>query len=196
MSASPQPPRPPVPPQPPRSGSNIVAITLLVLALIVLVSGIAVWTGVRFLSHNLRLRVENGGDGKKEVSINIPSGKIGSIEVQHDVNEASLGLPIYPGAARVKDEDSATVDLGFAGENGVRIVVAKFETADSLERVTAFYRSSLGSEITKFTEEGPNGKTTFEIKTDHQEKVAVLVTSGDRTQIKLVRVSFGKGESN
>lgn len=196
MSTSPQPPRPPVPPQPPRSGSNVVAIVLLILALIVLVSGIAAWTGLRFLSHNLRLQVEEGGGSKKEVSIKIPSGKIGSIEVQHDVNEDSLSLPIYPGATRVKDNDSATVHLGFVGEAGMRILVAKFETPDSLERVKAYYREHLGSEVSKFTDQGSDGKTTFEIRTGSQEKVVALETAGSKTLIKLVRVSFGKNESN
>jgi len=196
MSTSPQPPRPPVPPQPPRSGSNIVAIVLLVLALIVLLSGIAVWTGLKFLSHNLRLQVEEGGGGKKAVSINIPGGKIGSIEVQHDVKEDSLNLPIYPGATRAKDKDSATVNLGFGGEAGVRILAAKFETSDSLEKVRAYYKARLGSEVSKFSEEGSNGKTTFEIKTGNQEKVVALEVAGSKTLIKLVRVSFGKNESN
>ena len=196
MSTSPQPPRAPVPPQPPQSGSNIVAIVLLVLALIVLASGIAVWTGLRFLSHNLRLQVEEGRGGKKAVSINIPGGKLGSIEVQHDVNEDSLSLPIYPGATRVKDKDSAAVNLGFGGEAGVHILAVKFETTDSMENVKAFYKARLGSEVSKFTEEGSDGKTTFEIKTGNQEKVVALEGAGSKTLIQLVRVSFGKNESN
>jgi len=193
MSASPQPPRPPIPPQPPRSSSNIVAIALLVLALIVLVSGIAVWTGLRFLSHNLRMQVAERGERGKEVSINTP---VGSIEVHHDVDQDSLGLPIYPGATPVKDKDSASVNLGFGGEAGVQVLVAKFETSDSLERVRAFYKEHLGSEVTKLTDQGWEGKTTFEIKTHNLEKVVALEGGGSRTLIKLVRVSFGKNEGN
>ena len=193
MSTSPQPPRPPVPPQPPRSGSNIVAIALLVLALIVLVSSIAVWTGLKFLSHNLRLQVEERGGGQKEVSINTA---VGSIEVHHDVNEDSLGLPMYPGATRVKDKDSAAVNLGFGGEASVQVLAAKFETSDSLERVKAFYKEHLGSEVTKLTDQGSEGKTTFEIKTHNLVKVVALESGGSRTLIELVRVSFGQNESN
>ncbi|MGO8735882.1 MAG: hypothetical protein ACLQVM_24155 [Terriglobia bacterium] len=193
MSTSPQPMRPPIPPQPPRPSSNIVAIALLVLVLIVLVSGIAVWTGLKFLSHDLRLQVKGTGDGHKEVSINTP---IGSIEVHHDVNQDSLGLPIYPGATQVKDKDSAAVDLGFGGEQSVRVLAAKFETSDSFERVKAFYKEHLGSEVTKFTDQGSEGKTTFEIKTHSLEKVVALEGSGSGTRIQLVRVSFGRNESN
>jgi len=193
MSTSPQPPRPPAPPQPPQSGSNIVAIVLLVLALVVLVSGIAVWAGLRFLSHNLHLRVDERGGGQKDVSINTP---VGSIEVHHGVNEDSLGLPLYPGATRVPDKDSATVNLGFGGEASMQVRAAKFETSDSLERVKAFYKERLGGEVSKFTEEGASGKATFEIKTGDQEKIVVLEGAGSKTQIKLVRVSFGEHETN
>jgi len=193
MSTSPLPPRAPAPPQPPRSGSNIVAIALLVLALIVLVSGIAVWTGLKFLSNNLHMQVVEKASGKKEVSINTP---VGSIDVRHEVNENKLGLPIYPGAIQVKDNDSATVDLGFGGEAGVHILAAKFETSDSLESVKAFYKAQLGSEVSKFTDHGSDGKTTFEIKTKELEKVVALESAGRKTLIKLVRVSFGERESN
>jgi len=193
MSTSPQPPQPPAPPQPPRSGSNIVAIALLVLALIVLVSGIAVWTGLKFLSHTFQLQVEERGGGQKDVSINTP---VGSIEVHHEVNEDSLGLPLYPGATQVKDKDSATVDFGFGGEAGVRILAARFETSDSLEAVKSFYKEQLGSSVTKFTNGGSAGKSAFEIKTKDMKKVVEIEGARGKTVIKLVRISVGENESN
>jgi len=202
MSTSPQPPRPPVPPQappaplapqPPRSGSNIVAIALLVLALIVLVSGIAVWTGLSFLSHNLHVQIEDRGGSQKEVSIQTP---VGSLEVHKDVSVDNLDLPIYPGAIRVKDRDSATVDMGFGGEAGVRILAARFETSDSLEAVKSFYKDQLGSSVTKFTNGGSAGKSAFEVKGKDLEKVVEIEGAGGKTVIKLVRISVGKGESN
>jgi hypothetical protein len=96
----------------------------------------------------------------------------------------------------VKDKDSAAVNLGFGGEASVQVLAAKFETSDSLERVKAFYKEHLGNEVTKFTDQGSDGKTTFEIKTHNLEKVVALEGGGSRTLIKLVRVSFGKDESN
>ena len=193
MSTSPQPPQPPAPPQPPRSGSNIVAIALLVLALIVLVSGIAVWTGLKFLSHTFQLQVEERGGGQKDVSINTP---VGSIEVHHEVNEDSLGLPLYPGATQVKDKDSATVDFGFGGEAGVHILAARFETSNSLEAVKSFYKEQLGSSVTKFTNGGSAGKSAFEIKTKDMKKVVEIEGAGGKTVIKLIRISVGENESN
>ena len=202
MSTSPQPPRspippqappPPVAPQPPRSGSNVVAIALLVLALIVLVSGIAVWTGLRFLSHNLSVQVKEQGGSQKDVAINTP---IGSMEVHKDVNTDNLDLPIYPGAIRIKDKDSATVNFAFGGEAGVRIMAARFETTDSPEAVKSFYKGHLGSAVTKFTDHGLTGKSSFEIKDKDLEKVVEIETEGAKTVIKLVRIAVGKGESN
>jgi len=202
MSTSPQPPRPPIPPQvppppvapqPPRSGSNIVAIALLVLALIVLVSSIAVWSGLRFLSHNLSVQVKEQGGSQKDVAINTP---IGSMEVHKDVSPDNLDLPIYPGAIRIKDKDSATVNFAFGGEAGVRIMAARFETTDSPEAVKSFYKERLGSAVTKFTDHGVTGKSSFEIKDKDLEKVVEIETEGGKTVIKLVRIAVGKGESN
>lgn len=53
------------------------------------------------------------------------------------------------------------MDLGFGGEQSVRVLAAKFETSDSFERVKAFYKEHLGSEVTKFTDQGSEGKTTM-----------------------------------
>ena len=202
MSTSPQPPRFPVPPQappppvaplPPRSGSNIVAIALLVLALIVLVCGITVWAGLKFISHNLSVQVKEKRGRQTDFAVNTP---VGSMEVHKDVSADNLDLPIYPGAVRIKDKDSATVDLGFGGEAGVHIKAARFETTDSPDAVRSFYKERLGSAVTKFTNHGVTGKISFEIKERDLEKVVEIETEGGKTVIKLVRVSVGNGEIN
>ncbi len=193
MATAPQPPHPPVPPAPPRTGSNVLAIVLLVLALIVLVSVVTVWTGLRFLSRSVQVHVNDGRSDKKEVSIQTP---VGSLEVRKDVDEAQLGLPIYPGAKRLKDHDTATVKMEFGGEENVRVVVAKFETSDPIEKVRNFYRERVGGEATKFTEKDSEGKTVFEIKRGGQEKIVALKSEFAGTRIELVRVVEGRAETN
>ena len=193
MATTPQPPHPPAPPRPPGSYSHIVIIAVLLLALIVLAGGIAVWVGLRFLSDAVHVQVNHAGDGKKEVSIKTP---LGSLQVNPDVNETSLGLPIYPGATRIKEHDSATVSIDIADEAKVRIFAGKFETSDSFEKVRAFYHDRLGDQVTKYKEKNEEGKTVFEIKHDKQEKVVALKPNGDRTVIELVRVSEANGEAN
>ena len=58
--------------------------------------------------------------------------------MNHDLNEASLGLPIYPGATRLTDHDSATVNIDIADQTKVRVLAGKFETRDSVDKVIDF----------------------------------------------------------
>jgi hypothetical protein len=96
----------------------------------------------------------------------------------------------------VKDKDSANVNLGFGSEASMRILAARFETQDTLQKVKIFYRDRLGTQVTKFTDRGAEGKTVFEIKGAKQEKVVALEPAVGKTLIKLVRISFGNEESN
>lgn len=192
MATNPQPPRPPAPPQPPGSRGNLVAIALLLLALIVIVGSLGVWVGLHLLSSAVHVNVNHAG-GNKEVSINTP---LGSVEVNHDLNEANLGLPIYPGATRLKDHASANVNLDIADEAKVRVLAGKFETSDSVDKVRAFYHDRLGDQVTKYREKDEEGKTVFEIKQGKQDKVVALKSDGVKTIIELVRVSEGSPEAN
>ena len=185
--------RPPSPLQPPRTGSHLLVISLLVLALIVVVSILTVVVGLRFLARGVKINVAEAEAGKKEVSIKTP---VGSLEVTQDVNEARLGLPIYPGAQRSQDQGSANVNIAFGNEEGVRVVAAKFQTADSREKVRDFYKQRLGADVTKFTEKNQDGSTVFEIKRQGQEKIVAIHEAGPMTQIELVRVIHGSGETN
>jgi len=56
------------------------------------------------------------------------------------------GMPLYPGATPHRDEkhDVDGVNLGFwGGSFGLKIVVVKLETEDSVESVAAFYQPAL-----------------------------------------------------
>lgn len=219
MATSPQlplAPQPPMPPAPPRSGSNVVGIVLLILALVVVISGVAIYAGLRFITHGVHVQVNDQGGDKKQVSIKTPFGGI-EVNKNEDISEASLGLPMYPGAHRVKDEDSASVSLGLPGQNNLRIVAGKFETSDRFEKVKAFYRDRLTAEDGTFTQEDrpdffegdewkgmegnytgkdSEGKTVFRIKRKDSEKVVALKSQLDGTRIELVRVSHGTAEAN
>ncbi len=193
MATSPNPPRPPGPPPPPRSNSPIIAIALLVLALIVVVGGLMIYTGVNILSRTVKVQVDQSDRGKKEVSIKTP---LGSLEVHKDVDVERIGLPVYLGATRLHDEDSATVNINIAGEQNVRVLVAKFETSDSIDKVRDYYHAQLSSQVTRYAEKDQEGKTVFEIKRSDQEKVVALKTEGGQTHIDLVRVVHGRDEGN
>ena len=193
MATTPQPARPPVAPQPPGSSSHVLAIALLILALIVVLGAAGVIVGVRVLSNAVHVNVDRANNGKKAVSIKTP---LGSLEVNRGVNEASLGLPIYPGATAIKETDSGTVNIDIADEAKIRLLAGKFETTDSLDRVVAFYHERLGAQVTSFKEKSDEGKTVFEMKHDKQTKVVALKNEGGKTLIEMVRVSEGGPEAN
>jgi len=90
------------------------------------------------------VRVDKDASGKeKNVQVETP---FGSVHVNSDQTTASdVGLPVYPGAALVKDDDknkSADVQAGF-GRWQVRVRVVSYSTSDSKEKVTAFYKKAL-----------------------------------------------------
>ena len=193
MATGPQPPRPPVGPKPPGSGGNFVAIALLLLALIVLLGAVGVWVGLRVITNAVHVNVNQADSGKKDVSIKTP---LGSLEVNQGLNEASLGMPIYPGATAIKEGDSATVNFNIADQAKVRVLAGKYETTDSLDKVVAFYHERLGDEVTSFKQKDEEGKTVFEMKHDKQEKLVALKSNGNKIVIEMVRFSAGTPEAN
>jgi len=192
MFAVSEPPRPPAAPAPPRPSGNLVAIVLSILALVLVVCFLAIWLGVRYLAQKIQVRVDEAGS-HREVSIKTP---VGSLEVSRDVDEVRLGLPVYPGARRVKDGESAAVNLDLAGKESVRILAAKFETPDALERVKAFYQERLGTAVTKFVEKDTEGRTVFEIKREGLEKLVALEGRWSGTYIQLVSIRHGPSDIN
>jgi hypothetical protein len=107
-----------------------------------LAAGLALAIGLAGCS----VHVEKGANGEdKNVQVDTP---FGNVHVNTDQTTASdLGLPVYPGAQMVKDNDSkhdsADVHLGF-GEWQLRVRAVSYATSDSNEQVTAFYKKALG----------------------------------------------------
>lgn len=105
------------------------------LAALVLAAGIA----------GCRVHVDKGANGEdKNVQVDTP---FGGVHVNTDqTTAADLGLPVYPGAQAVKDDDkhkSADVHLGF-GQWELRVREVSYATPDSNDKVTAFYKKALG----------------------------------------------------
>lgn len=91
-----------------------------------------------------RVHVDKDADGKeKNVQVETP---FGGVHVNTDQTSASdLGLPLYPGAQPVTDDDkhkSADVHLGF-GDWQLRVKAVTYSTSDSQEKVVAFYKKAL-----------------------------------------------------
>lgn len=105
-----------------------------------LLVGLALAAGIT----GCRVHVDKGTNGeKKSVQVDTP---FGGVHVNTDqTTAADLGLPVYPGAQQVRDDDkhkSADVHLGF-GEWELRVQAVSYDTADTREKVIAFYKKAL-----------------------------------------------------
>jgi len=103
-------------------------------------------TGVVLLAviAGCRVQVEKGKNGEdKNVKVDTP---FGGLHVNTDqTTAADLGLPAYPGAQTVTDNDkhkSADVHLGF-GEWELRVRAVSYSTPDKQDQVLAFYKKAL-----------------------------------------------------
>jgi hypothetical protein len=110
--------------------------------IVVLLAGL----GTMMWVAGCKVRVDNGAGGdQKKVQVDTPFGGIRVNTGQ--TTAADVGLPAYPGAQLVTDDDnhkSADVHMGF-GEWEMRVQVASYSTADDQEKVAAFYRKALSS---------------------------------------------------
>jgi hypothetical protein len=92
-----------------------------------------------------RIHVDKDANGQeKNVQVDTP---FGGVHVNtNQITASDLGLPVYPGAEIVKDNDhdkSADVNMGF-GEWSLRVRAVNYSTSDSRDKVTAFYKKALG----------------------------------------------------
>jgi len=92
-----------------------------------------------------RVHVDKGANGEdKNVQVDTP---FGGVHVNtNQTTAADLGLPVYPGAETVSNDDkhkSADVHLGF-GEWELRVRAVSYATPDSQDKVLAFYKKALG----------------------------------------------------
>lgn len=92
-----------------------------------------------------RVQVDKDSNGKeKTVHVDTP---FGGVHVNTDqTTAADLGLPVYPGAHPITDDDkhkSADIHLGF-GDWQIRVKAVSYGTSDSQDKVAAFYKKALG----------------------------------------------------
>ena len=107
-----------------------------------LLAGLALAAGT---TGCFRVHVDKDANGEdKNVQVDTP---FGGVHVNtNQTSAADLGLPAYPGATQVADDDkhkSADVHLGF-GEWELRVRAVSYGTPDPQDKVTAFYKKALG----------------------------------------------------
>ena len=114
----------------PHSRSLLAATTLLIF-------------GLPMAACNVDVR-KHESDGKADVDITTP---VGNVSVRTNVDTPDTGLAVYPGARPLQDEDEPESDDVNVGNSlfGVKVIAAKFESADTAERIIDFYRNALKS---------------------------------------------------
>lgn len=149
-------------------------------------------------------------DGKdKDVDIHSPFGSV-SVHAGN-VEAKDIGLPAYPGARPAKshdenDDDNANVNIS-SPFFGVKVVVQKFETDDSPDKVLDFYQKPMakfgkviqcsgeyhgyhhhhGNEAVSCDNSGGNEKE-LKVGTEDNQHVVAVKPRGTGTQFTLVYV--------
>ncbi len=103
-------------------------------------ASVCVWA---LMSSAVPVAAQDNPDGQKEkseISLSLGANK--------NATAKDVGLPVYPGASPHKEndkDDSATAQLwAWYNQSGFKLVVLKFESKDSPEKISAFYRKALG----------------------------------------------------
>jgi len=133
-----------------------------------------------------RVNVNKNANGdEKNVRVDTP---FGDVHVNTDQTSASdLGLPAYPGAVAVKADDkhkSADVHIGF-GQWELRVKEVSYQTPDSPEKVTDFYKKAMARYGDVITCQGnsPVGTPTKTSEgltcTDDKNSANIKIDTGD-----------------
>ena len=131
-----------------------------------------------------------GAQDKKDSDANKSDGDSIGFIASKNASAKEVGLPVYPGSRRHKDDsdDSAALQLGaWGGSSGFKIVVLKMESDDAPGKVTAFYRKALSkygkvlncsdSATPAEKDKSSNG---LDCDSDHPEKGETVLKSGTK----------------
>jgi hypothetical protein len=79
----------------------------------------------------------------QDKSLDVQSS-VGDLHVGKDATAKKAGLPLYPGARLVHDENNDPLNFGILTESfGLKLVVAKYESDDAPDKVISYYRDKL-----------------------------------------------------
>jgi len=139
-----------------------------------------------------------GAQDKKDSDANKSDGESIGFIASKNASAKEVGLPVYPGSRRHKDDsdDSASVQLGaWGGSSGFKLVVLKMESDDAPGKVTAFYRKALSkygkvlncsdSATTVEKDKSSNG---LDCDSDHPEKGETVLKSGTKEMQRIASV--------
>jgi hypothetical protein len=121
--------------------------------------------------------------GEKRVDIRTP---FADVKINTDVDPKDTGLPLYPGAKRVTNDDdndqhAANVNIS-SREFGLKVVAVKFQSEDPPDKVLAFYRPKMKGFGGTFVECKQQGFVTYSHGGEEKE---LTCDKGDGQNIEL-----------
>ena len=133
-------------------------------------------------------------------------GKSTGFVVSDDATAEDVGLPLYPGAQRLKEksDESSAVQMGMWGHSGgFKLVVLKLESSDSPGKVAEFYRQALGkygpvldcSKATANPEKAAAQSNKLDCEDDEPVAGGFLLKAGSKDKQHLVGVEPQNGRS-
>src|ERR1700677_1617975 len=157
----------------------------------------AVWVAglvlVAGITGCFRVHVDKDDKGEdKNVQVDTP---FGGVHVNTNQTSASdLGLPAYPGAKQIADDDkhkSADVHLGF-GEWELRVRAVSYGTSDSQDKVAAFYKKAMGRYGDVITCQGHSAVGTPTVTSQGLN----CSDDGNSANVKIDRSDYGSSNDN
>jgi hypothetical protein len=95
------------------------------------------------LTSALTLPVLAQDSGTPDKALDVQSS-VGDLHVGKDADAKKAGLPLYPGARAKVEKDNDPLNFGLLTESfGLKLVVAKYESDDTPDKVVAYYRDKL-----------------------------------------------------
>lgn len=148
--------------------------------------------------------VQEGTGADKDVDISTP---VGDLSVRADVDRPDTGLPVYPGARPLREEqepESANVAIDTAWF-GLKVVAARYESSDAPETVLDFYREEMRElgEVTECrgevdfkgksrravcTGKGQSEGTQLVVGPEDRQRIVVVKPRGSGSELSLVYV--------
>ena len=135
------------------------------------------------------------------------------IELNDKSTATDIGLPAYPGASIHvdKDGDKGALNLSlWGGSLGFKLMLVKFTSSDSVDKIAGFYRDALGQYGTVLDCSGPRPASTaaadknvltcnredkgepggklYKVGTPNKQRIVNIKPVGGRTEFELLKI--------
>jgi hypothetical protein len=114
----------------------------ILLSILIAIGGVVVLLGVAGFLIVRQIHVTQTGSGdQKSVSIDTPLGNL-AVHPRKDLDPSSIGIPVYPGAARSDDKGGAEFQIDSGDfHKEFDVAGAVYYTSDSVDKVRQYYET-------------------------------------------------------